>query len=74
MVFIEVVVNKLILTPNMWMNMSHDGMSKGYRTNIDFIKSEGIGMFHLPDNCGYGYGYVEFNTPELMTFYLLRWS
>ena len=62
-------MNDIILTEKMWHNITIECASNGYRSNqIKFIET--IGEYYYTG----GYGVVRFNTPELKTFYLLKWS
>jgi hypothetical protein len=61
------------LTRTMYREMARDARRQGYIFNSDFIRAENIGDYY-PRIRNSEFGAIKFRTPELKTFYLLRWS
>ena len=57
----------------MYREMARDARRQGYIFNSDFIRAENIGDYY-PRIRNSEFGAIKFRTPELKTFYLLRWS
>ena len=65
--------NRLDLTDVLWEGMRKEALEKGYVNNVNFIEEEDIGYYNSRGGNWFR-GYIEFNTPELKTLYLLKWS